>query len=144
MEEMQFSIEINADSSRVWRTLWHDDTFREWASVIDPGTYMVGEIKQGSEVQFISNQGGYGVTSLVETVIPHEYVGFRHQADTQENGTKERTQEWTGGLESYALKQHGDSTTLTVTFDVPSTQRDYFLVTYPKALERIKTLSESS
>lgn len=142
MKEIQFQIEIHASKDKVWDTLWRDETFRNWASVIDPETYMVGELKEGSEVQFISAQGGYGVTSLVEKLIPDEFLLLRHQADTQDNGEREREKEWTGGTESYTLTEVAGVTTLTVAFDIPSTQKEYFESTYPKALARIKELAE--
>jgi uncharacterized protein YndB with AHSA1/START domain len=143
MKEMQFSIEINATKERVWDTLWQDETLREWAGIIDPGTYMVGELKEGNEVQFISGNG-YGVTSLVERLIPGEFLLLRHQADTQERGKQEREKEWTGGKESYSLAEKNGITNLTVTFDVPSEMEEYFKINYPKALERVKVLAESA
>ena len=42
MQKMQFSIEIKASQERVWNTLWENKTFRDWASIVDEGTYMVG------------------------------------------------------------------------------------------------------
>lgn len=44
MNEMQFVIDIKAPKDVVWNTLWQDETFRDWASVIDPETYMVGDL----------------------------------------------------------------------------------------------------
>ncbi len=142
MKQMQFLIEINATKERVWDTLWQDETFRQWAGIIDPETYMAGELQEGNEVQFISAENGYGVTSLVETLVPGEFLLFRHQADTQKNGQQEREKEWTGGAESYSLTEKDGATTLTAAFDVPSEMEDYFKVNYPKALERVKTLAE--
>lgn len=106
MKQMQFTVQINASRHKVWDTLWQDETFRQWAGLIDPGTYMVGELKQGNEVQFISGNG-YGVTSLVEKVTPNEYLQFRHKADTQEAGEQEREKEWTGSQETYSLTENG-------------------------------------
>lgn len=142
MKEMQFRIEIHAAKERVWDTLWQDETFRQWASIIDPGTYMVGDLKEGNEVQFISSANGYGVTSLVEKLTPGEFLLLRHRADTQEDGKRERAQEWTGGEESYLLAEKDGTTTLTVTFDVPPELEEYFKVNYPKALKRVKVLAE--
>ena len=105
MKEIQFSIEINASKERVWATLWEDITFRDWASIIDEGTYMKGVMEEGNEIQFISSVGGYGVTSLIEKLIPNEFVLFRHSADTKELGQQEREKEWTGGIESYSLTE---------------------------------------
>jgi len=142
MKEMRFLVEINAPKEKVWETLWQDETFRDWASVIDPGTYMVGELKQGSEVQYISSENGYGVTSLVEKLIDGEFVLLRHSADTQDTGTREREKEWTGGKESYSLREKDGVTSLTAFFDVPPELEEYFKVSYPKALERVKALAE--
>ena len=142
MKEIQFSIEITATKERVWDTLWRDETFRDWASIIDPETYMVGDLKEGNEVQFISSANGYGVTSLVEKLVAGKFLLLRHRADTQENGKREREKEWTGGKESYSLAEKDGTTTLTVAFGVPPEMEDYFKANYPKALERVKVLAE--
>lgn len=141
MKELQFSIEIHTTKEKVWDVLWRDETFRQWADIIDPGTYMVGELQESAEVQFLSGNG-YGVTSFVEKVSPNEFLRLLHQADTQDNGEREREKEWSGGAESYALVEKDGVTTLTATFDVPPTQEGYFAATYPKALKKIKELAE--
>ncbi len=138
---MQFAIEIYATKEKVWDILWQDKTLRQWAGIIDTGTYMVGELKVGNKIQFISGNG-YGVTSLVEKLTPGEFLLLRHHADTQDDGKRERAQEWTGGTESYRLNENGKTTTLTVTFDVPPELEEYFKVNYPKALDKVKELAE--
>lgn len=141
MNEIQFSIEINTDKENVWDVLWRDETLRQWAGIIDPGTHMVGDLAAGNEVQFIS-ANGYGVTSLIEELIPHEFLLLRHSADTQDEGNQEREKEWTGGAEAYRLVEQDGVTTLTVTFDIPPQQEEYFKANFPKALECIKELAE--
>lgn len=142
MKELQFQVTIHAPKQKVWDTLWRDDTFRQWAGVIDPGTYMVGELKEGNEVQFISAVNGYGVTSLVEKMVPDEFLLLRHHADTQNAGQREREDQWTGGKESYTLAEQNGVTTLTAAFDVPPELEQELTVSYPKALERVKELAE--
>lgn len=141
MKTIQFSIGVRATKERVWDTLWQDETLRDWAGIIDPGTHMVGELKEGNEVQFIS-ANGYGVTSLVEKLTPGEFLLLRHRADTQEEGKREREKEWTGGKESYALTEKDGTTIVTATFDVPPKLEEYFTTNYPKALERVRVLAE--
>ncbi len=143
MKEMQFLITIGAPKERVWDTLWQDTTLREWAGIIDPGTHMTGDLKQGGEVQFIS-ANGYGVTSLVEKLVPGKLLLLKHRADTQGNGEQPRENEWTGGKESYSLSQQHGTTTLTVAFDVPEDMEEYFKSKYPKALQKVKELAEST
>lgn len=142
MIKTQFSIEINATKERVWSTLWEDKTFREWANIIDEGTYMKGVMKQGSEVQFLSAENGYGVTSLVDKLNPNEFVLFKHSADTQESGQQEREKEWTGGTESYSLTEKNGVTSLIVKTDIPQELVEIFNERIPKALECIKALAE--
>lgn len=143
MKEVQFQVEIEASREKVWDTLWRDETFRQWSGLIDPGTHMVGELREGNEVEFIS-ASGYGVTSLVEKLVEGEYVLLKHLADTQDEGTGERSKEWTGGAESYSLTEQDGITTLTAVFDIPPTQEEYFAVNYPKALARVKELAEEN
>ena len=141
MQKMQFSIEIKSPKEMVWKTLWEDKTFRDWASIIDEGMYMTGDLKEGNEVQFISPSGA-GVTSLVDKLIVNEFVSFRHMMDTRDGG--ERENEWSGGTESYSLKESGDITTLIVELDVPPEQIKTFRDRLPKALKRVKDLSEEN
>lgn len=139
---MQFSIEINSPKDKVWNTLWQDETFRQWAHLIDPETYLVGELQEGNEIQFISAANGYGVTSLVEKLVENELLQLRHSADTQETGQRERDNQWTGSTETYTLTEKDGITTLTITFGVPIELEEYFRENYPKAMEKIKELAE--
>lgn len=142
MPQLQFTTKIKATKQKVWETLWNDKTFRDWASIIDDGTYMEGEIIEGQIVRFISSVSGYGVTSLVEKLVPYEFVLFKHMADTKDNGKNTREKEWTGGTESYSLIEQDSFTTLTVKTEVPKELEKIFLESMPKALERIRELGE--
>lgn len=122
--------------------LWDDKAFRDWGGIIDEGQYMVGEIHEGNEVQFISSVNGYGVTSLIERLIPNEFVSFRQMADTQGSGKQKREKEWTGGTESYSLKENNNATTLQVSIDVPPGLEALFTDRFPRALKRVKELAE--
>lgn len=142
MKKHQFSIEINASKESVWATLWEDASFRVWANLIDEGTYMKGEMKEGNEIQFLSSLNGYGVTSLIEKLDLNAFVLFRHSADTKESGQQERKKEWTGGTESYSLTEKNRITTLTVNAEVPEELEEMFNISLPRALGSIKTLAE--
>jgi hypothetical protein len=141
MKELKFVVTIHASKETVWATLWQDATLRVWMDLVDPGTYMVGELVQGSTVQF-NSASGYGVTSLVAELISNEYVLFKHQADTKEDGAKSRDDQWTGGTESYELTEDDGITTLTMKFDVPVELEQIMSVNYPAALNKIKEMAE--
>lgn len=140
--QLEFSIVIKASKEKVWDTLWNDKTFRQWANIIDEGTYIKGDLKEGAQIEFISGNG-YGVTSLVEKLVPKEFLLLKHNSDTQEEGKRERENQWTGGMESYLLDEINNVTTLTAKFDTPTELVDYFKTAYPKAFEKVKTLAEN-
>lgn len=143
MIETLFSIEIKASKETVWRTLWEENTFNQWANIIDEGTVMKGELAEGQCVEFISTVNGYGVNSLIAELKPHEYILFHHGADTQDMGRALREEEWTNGKESYELKQEGEKTLLIVKTDIPVDLVDIFNQRLPLALAKIKELSEN-
>lgn len=150
METIQHSISINASKEKVWEILWTDKTLRDWANIIDEGTYLVGDLKEGNEVNFISgsNQDGdinYGVTSKVEKLTPGKYILFKHIADitvNKDGSIKKRDPQWTGGYESYELEENENKVKLTITDGVPTELVELFNKRLPEVLERIKTLSE--
>ena len=142
MKELEYQIIINKPKEIVWFTIWDDQSFRDWSNNIDKGTYMLGGIIEGNEIQFISSVNGYGVTSLVSKLIPNEYVLFKHASDTQNTGTETRDKQWTGGSESYTLTENNGSTVLIIKSEIPDELVELFNVSMPKALERIKYLSE--
>lgn len=142
MHTLNFQVQINSPARTVWNVLWQDATLREWAGIVDPGTYMVGELVEGATVQFNSAEG-YGVTSLVAKLIPNEFILFRHKADTKDIGESRRHDQWTGGEESYTLTEKDGITTLMLQFDVPDDLVEVMNEVYPRALNRIKELAET-
>ena len=145
MQTQKYSISIAASRERVWNVLWRDETFRDWASIIDEGQYMVGELAEGSQVQFLS-ESGYGVISLIEKLVANEYVSIRQLADVKDGKEQPRTDgegDWAGGRESYSLHEANGLTTLTVSLDVPEAHAADFESTMPRALQRIKELAEA-
>ena len=140
MKEYQFSVKINAPKEKVWSIMWNDNTFREWANYIDKGMYMVGEMKEGNNVHFVSPINNYGVISKIEKLIPNEYIIFKHQVDTI--GNIKRDNEWSGGTESYELYFENGITTLINKTELPIEQIETFNTFVPLALNCIKELAE--
>lgn len=141
MKQMHFEIVIHASKEKIWEVLWEDNTLRQWAGIVDPGTYMLGKLEEGKTVQFNSEQG-YGVTSFVEKLTPNEYVLLKHKADTEDFGDSGREDQWTGGDESYTLDDTDGVTRLILELDVPEELEEIMNTSYPKALNKVKELSE--
>lgn len=143
MQRQEFSIDIQSPKEKVWSVLWDDKTFRDWANNIDAGMYLVGTLEQGAEVQFVSGNAEYGVTSVVEKLVPNGLVSFRHVQDFVPGSKKPEKKEWVGGEERYTLSERdGGVVTLTIALDTPPEHVENFKNIFPKALERIKELAE--
>ena len=56
----------------------------------------------------------------------------------------EETRKWAGALENYTLKTVNEKTELIVDMDVTDEFKDYFLKTWPKALDKLKELAEKN
>lgn len=144
MNSLRHSVEIKASKEKVWEVLWGDQTLRDWANIIDEGTYMVGPLQEDGEVNFMS-ASGFGVTSRVEKLIPYKLVSFRQVADVKvasDGSLEKRDKQWAGGTENYELEENNGKVTLSVSQDVPPELVEYFETKFPQALARIKVLAE--
>jgi len=144
MKKKQFSIEINAPREKVWSVLWDEDTYRQWTSVFSAGSYAVSDWKEGSKIQFLSSDGS-GMFSEIAKKRPPELMSFKHLGvvkNGEEQHIDQETQDWSGANENYLLKENGGKTELLVEMDVTDEFQKYFEETFPKALEKIKELSE--
>ena len=146
MQKINFSTSINASKEKVWKVLWDDSSYRKWTRVFSEGSYAVTDWKEGSKVLFLS-ANGEGMVSKIEMKKPNEFMSFKHLG-TVKNGVEdldsEQTKQWSGAMENYTPREADGSTTLTVEMDVTDDFKDYFMNTWPGALEEVKLLSENN
>jgi hypothetical protein len=152
MEKVQYSIQINASASKVYKTmLGLDDkaTYCGWTSVFNPTSTFEGNWQLGSKIYFVgTNEQGKraGMISEIAEHIPAEFVSVRHYGivdGDQEITSGELVEQWAGGTENYRYTEAEGITTLTVTIDVVPEHIDYFNSTYPNALKKLKEIVES-
>jgi hypothetical protein len=100
--------------------------------------------KEGSKVLFVDGKG-QGIVSIIASNKPNEFMSFKHMG-TVKNGVEDfdspQTKEWAGAMENYTLKPMEGKTELTVEMDITEQYEDYFMKTWPTALEKIKQLAE--
>ena len=145
MITLNFSIPINAPKEKVWKVLWDDITYRQWTSAFTEGSYAVSDWEQGSKILFLS-PSGQGMFSTIAKKIPNECMWFKHLGtvkDGKEQPEDEASKNWWGAMENYTLKEISEVTELSVAIDVTENEEQYFRDTFPKALEKVKSLSES-
>ncbi|MBI2019869.1 SRPBCC domain-containing protein [Candidatus Daviesbacteria bacterium] len=141
MQKLSFSIEINAPAEKVWNILWEDATFTDWTSVFAEGSYAVSDWKEGSKIQFIDPNENAGMSSVIEKLVPNQFMSFRHITEIKD-GQEQPPKEWSGAHENYTLEENEGITKLTVDLDTIDEYKEMFEDKFPKALERVKALSE--
>ncbi len=144
MEKVRFTTIINAPREKVWSVLWTDESYRAWTSVFSEGSLVETDWKKGSKVLFTDGKGS-GMVSRIDDLVPNEFMSFQHLGELKdgvEDTTSERVQQWAGGRENYTLNAVDDNTELIVELDLLDEFKDYFMGTFPKALAKVKELSE--
>ena len=145
MNTLHFSTEINATAQKVWDVLWNDDTYRQWTSVFCEGSYMKGDLVQGGRIHFLSPDKG-GMFSTVERLEPTVAMWFKHEGEIK-NGEEmprdEASESWSGAREQYELIPIPEGILLKVMMDITPDHEEYFNGVFPKALEKVKELSEN-
>ena len=145
MEKINFNATINATKEKVWTSLWEKENYKTWTSVFAEGsTVETDNWKEGSKILFTDGKGS-GMVSKVAANRPNEFMSFEHlgmMKDGIEDTTSDAVKDWAGAIESYTLKQTDDKTELKVEMDINDEYKDYFLKTWPQAMEKIKELAE--
>jgi len=144
---MKFSISINAPKEKVWQTLWNDASYRKWTSAFMEGSHAVTDNwKEGSKVLFMDPKGN-GMVSTVAANKPNEFMSFKHLGEVKngvEDTSSDKIKGWAGAMENYTLKGTNGKTELLVEMDITEDFKDYFVKTWPKALDLLKESAEAA
>ena len=145
MEQQEFTETINASSEKLWKVLWDDKTYPLWTAIFSEGSYAKTDWKEGSKVLFLTPDGR-GMVSKIKQKMPNKYMLFEHLGVVKnniENLESKEAKEWAGATETYMLESvDSDKTHLTVKMDVVEEYKNFFLDTWPKAMDKIKELAE--
>ncbi len=141
INRLEFSIDIRAEKTKIWKALWDDGSYRKWASVFFDGSYAVADgWKEGSKVHFLGPDKS-GIYSVIDKHIPNKIIRFRHIGNVvggKEQPIDNDSKKWSGATEIYKLTEGKDSNTLTVEIDVLDEHLEFMTNTFPIALEKIK------
>lgn len=144
MEKQTFNIVIDANREQVWNVLFGETTYPQWTSVFAEGSSVETDWQEGTKTLFLDGKGD-GMVAVIEKNIPNEFLSIRHIGEIKdgvEDLDSENVQKWAGAHENYTLKELDGKTELLIDLDITEEFKDYFLDTWPKALKRVKELSE--
>lgn len=144
MEKQQYTVEISAPRETVWNTLWNDETYRQWTAPFSEGSHAQTDWQKGSKVLFLGSDNA-GMVSMIAENIPNEFMSIKHLGivkDGIEDTESDAVKQWAGAHENYRLHAVDSGTELVIEMDTNDEFREYFAETWPKALSKIKELSE--
>jgi len=144
MTRLTFSTTIHAPKDLVWRTLLEDETYREWTSAFQEGSYAVTDWKPGSKALFLAPDGS-GMVSRVAEHRPNEFLSLEHLGVVKEgieDTESEEVRKWAGARENYTLTENRGVVSLRIDMDTVEEYQKIFEEAWPKALATLKDLSE--
>jgi len=151
MQKLQFKKEINASAQKVYETmlgLKDKATYEYWVATFNPTSTYEGSWDKGSKILFVGVDENGKKGGMISEIVEHKpanFVSIRHYGflvgDTEVT-TGEEVEKWAGGHENYTFQENNGITTVIVDMDTIDEYLDYFQNTYPKALEKLKEISE--
>ncbi|MFZ1704202.1 MAG: hypothetical protein WAT79_07635 [Saprospiraceae bacterium] len=147
MQTLQFSIDINATPTHVWKCLWQKDHYTNWTSAFCQGSYYeTNGLEEGNVIRFLTPEG-HGMFSIIHQLIPDQFMAFKHMgniADFKDEPLDDDTKKWTGAIESYEVIAKDELVTVNVKVDTVDEYINHMNESFPRALEKLKILAEKS
>lgn len=150
MEKLTFTTIINASREKVWHAMLDDATYREWTKPFNAGSRYEGKWETGSEMRFIgvddNGKESGGMYSKIKEARPYEFVSIEHLGMITETGeidtTSEEIKKWSPAYENYTFNEKDGGTEVLVELTIPAEWKDMFNGLWPKALAKLKEISE--
>ncbi len=147
-ETLHFEILIEASPEKVYSIMLDKKFYSDWTSVFSPTSGFQGSWEKGKEIRFIGIDADgktMGMISTVEENKPNQFVSLLHKGiiragEEIKDGPEKN--EWAGAHENYIFEQQDGNTLLTIEVDSNSKFKQYLNETFPKALNRLKTICE--
>jgi hypothetical protein len=150
MEKLRQTIFINAPRERVWDVMLSDDTYRQWTSAFNPGSYYKGDWKKGSKIIFLGpnpdGSGEGGMVSRIRENRQHEFISIEHLGIVH-NGVEDtesaEAKKWAPAHENYTFTAKNGGTELTIEMDIEAKEKQNFEKMWKDALSRLKKIAET-
>lgn len=144
MDQLHFSVKIDAPRELVWDTMLQDETYRQWTRPFVEGSHYKGSWEEGSKIQFLDPKG-QGMVSRIARNKPHEFISIEHLgfvANGEEDTDSDSAKALAGAHENYTLTETNGMTKVEVDMDTDEQYKAMFQDMWPKALQKLKELSE--
>ncbi|MCB0819273.1 MAG: SRPBCC domain-containing protein [Bacteroidetes bacterium] len=152
MKKLQFKKEIKASALKVYKTmlgLENKSSYEYWTAAFNPTSSYEGNWEKGNKILFVGTDENGKKGGMVSTIVEHNpavFVSIRHVGfldGDNEITSGEEVEKWAGGHENYSFNELNGVTTVIVEMDAVDEHLDYFMETYPLALDKLKVISEN-
>lgn len=148
-DSLKFEISINADIHTVYSAMLDEKYYSEWTSIFNPTSRFEGSWEKGSKILFIGQDqdGGEGgmvsriKENIKDKVVTIEHYGLYRNGDEVLTGPE--VDQWAGSIEEYTFRDENGHTVVSVEMKGMTEYRSYFEETWPKALEKLKSICEN-
>jgi uncharacterized protein YndB with AHSA1/START domain len=144
VKRIQFTANIAAPVSKVFRTMLDLESYKAWTSAFTEGSYYEGTWRKGERIRFLASNGD-GMIAEIAELRPNEYISIRHLGYIHqgvEDTESESVRSWAPAYENYTFRATPEGTTLLVDQDVTDEYESFMAEIWPKALDRLKALCE--
>lgn len=141
---LHFTVGIRAPKEKVWQTMLEDETYREWTSVFQEGSYFKGSWDQGSKILFLDAKG-YGMVATIVENRPYEFISIENAGlvlEGVEDTASKEAKAFSGAHQNYTFREEEGETELSIDLDTNDEYEALFEGVWPKALAKLKSLSE--
>jgi uncharacterized protein YndB with AHSA1/START domain len=145
MKDLDFNIDVAAPVARVWDCMFDAMAYRDWTSAFAEGSYFEGSWETGRRLRFLDPRG-FGMEAVVDENRPHEMLSLRLVGEIKDGRpVADSRLHAEPAHERYVFSATPEGGTRLVvhlqSWDDGFT--DFLNDTWPKALARLKDLSES-
>lgn len=148
---LYYEIIIDTTAEHVYSTMIEAASYKAWTSVFNPSSHYRGSWDAGSKILFIgcdAEGNEAGMVSRIKANIKGKFISIEHigeYKDQEEITSGPNVETWAGSLENYFFEEKDGRTLLKIELTGGvAAYADYFNATWPKALETLKGLCESS
>lgn len=150
MKKLHYEILIDAPKEKFWNNIIEDDPFRKWTSEFAYGSYFEGSWEKGSEIKFLMKDKSGNTEGMISEIAenkPYEFLSIKHRGIVKDgvvDTESDEVKKWAPAFENYTFSQNSGKTLFKVDMDVDESMEEMFTETWPKALKKLKEISEGS
>lgn len=146
LKTIRKSIDIRAPRERVWDVLLKDPHLTTWMHEFSPGSVAKTDWRVGSLARFVDHSNN-GMVVRVAQNKPNEVLALAYEGvivNGEDDFTSEEAVAFKGGHEVYRLSGGNGFTELAIQSDMLEAYYDDMMEAWDRALQKIKSMAESS